>query len=260
MAMRADRASARRLAVHLIVMSRAPLPGRTKTRLIPAFGAEGAAAFHAACLADILSEAEAWRQAGPAQGQARGLTLCVTPPESWPAFARAGIVFPAGAALTFQQGDTLGARMAHALHEALAGTGPGSGAQTHPAAGAAALLVGSDVPLLSRSHLEAAVARLADAEKPADIVLGPAEDGGYYLIGVGAGGRWPELFTLEDWGGDTVLQRTLAAAARIGLRVAQLDVLPDADTPEDLARNLAHPLAEPKRLSLALARRLLGAP
>jgi rSAM/selenodomain-associated transferase 1 len=258
MAMRADRKPGAPSSVHLIVMSRAPLPGRTKTRLIPAFGAEGAAAFHAACLADILSEAEAWRQAGPAQGQARGLTLCVTPSESWPAFARAGIVFPAGAALTFQQGDTLGARMARALHEALSGTGPG--AQTNAAAGAAALLVGSDLPLLSRSHVEAAAALLLHAEPTADVVLGPAEDGGYYLIGVRPGGRWPELFTLEDWGGGTVLQRTLAAAARNGLRVAQLDSLPDADTPEDLVRILAHPLAEPKRPSLVLARRLLGAP
>ena len=277
-------------AVHLIVMSRAPVPGRTKTRLIPAFGAEAAAAFHAACLAEVLAEGDAWRHAVAPQGQARALTLCVTPPESWPDFVRAGIVLPPGAALTVQQGETLGARMAHALHGVLGTAALGSAALGTASGGAlgrfsggatggamtggpalahagAALLVGSDLPLLSRSHLEAACAALLggtglpDGAAPgADVVLGPAEDGGYYLIGVRAGSRWPELLDAEDWGGGTVLQRTLATAGRIGLTVAQLAPLPDADTPEDLARILAHPQAATGRPSLALVRRMLGAP
>lgn len=57
-----------------------------------------------------------------------------------------------------------------------------------------------------------------------------------------------------------VLQRTLAAARRLGLRVAHIAALPDADTPEDLARILAHPQADLARPSLALARRMLGRP
>ncbi|MFI5400601.1 MAG: TIGR04282 family arsenosugar biosynthesis glycosyltransferase [SAR324 cluster bacterium] len=250
MAMCAERTPAPR--VRLVVMSRAPVPGRTKTRLIPAFGGLTAAALHAACLADVLSEGAAWRLAGPGRGQERALTLCVAPGDRWPDFARAGIVLPPGAKLAVQQGETLGARMAGALHEALAGAD-------------AALLVGCDLPLLSRSHLEAAGAALLGGKtrRRADAVLGPAEDGGYYLIGVRRGvERWPELLDLEDWGTATVLQRTLARAGRIGLKVAQIDSLPDADTPADLARILRHPRAAAASLhrSVALARRLLQAP
>lgn len=171
--MRADRAPAPAVtlnSVRLIVLSRAPVPGQTKTRLIPAFGADAAAAFHAACLAEILSEAEAWRQAGLSHAQVRALTLCVTPPDSWPDFVRAGIALPPGAALTFQEGETLGARMVHALAGALDGTlGSAGGGATGPAAHApadAALLVGSDLPLLLRSHLEAAGAALLDGALP----------------------------------------------------------------------------------------------
>jgi len=238
-------------SVRLVVMSRAPVPGRTKTRLIPAFGGAAAAAFHAACLADVLSEGEAWCRAGAGRGQARALTLCAGPAQRWTDFARAGIVLPPGAALAVQRGETLGARMAGALKEALAGAD-------------AALLVGSDLPLLSRAHLDAAAAPLLDgkAEGRADAVLGPAEDGGYYLIGVRRGAeRWPELLDLEHWGTATVLQRTLDKAGRIGLKVAQIEPLPDADTPEDLGRILRHPQAAASlHRSVALARRLLGSP
>ena len=235
------RAEGAATAVRLVVLSRAPVPGQTKTRLIPAFGAAAAAAFHAACLADILAEAEAWRQAGPPQGQARALTLCMTPPESWPDFARAGIVLPPGAALTVQHGDTLGERMAHALHAALGGATTGAAALAASQGGAsavtvnAALLVGSDLPLLSRKHLEAAGAALLEGVEPrADTVLGPADDGGYYLIGLRQ--PHPALFEGISWSTAHVAAQTRERATALGLSVAQLPSWYDVDTPADLAR------------------------
>jgi hypothetical protein len=211
---------------HLIVFSRAPVAGATKTRLIPALGAEGARDFHAACLLDLLDEVAAWRADRARRGLGRvTLHACVWPPGSGGDFARAGVAWPPGTRLRDQQGADLGARMERALAEALA-EAPG-----------AALLVGTDLPLLRARHLEAALAHLAEA----DVVFGPSLDGGYHLVGLRR--PQPGLFALPAWGGADVLARSLAAARRLGLRTACGDPLPDADVPADLPRVLAHPLA-----------------
>ena len=217
---------------HLIVMSRAPIPGQTKTRLIPALGPQGAAQFHVACLSDLLETAAAWHPAGDPWGEDRSCTLSITPSGSWSVFAAAGIRLPPPIRVTEQRGGTLGERMVCALEDALKRA-------------EVALLIGSDLPLLTQDHLDRAAASLwgATDSGPA-LVFGPSEDGGYYLVGVRRGVKdWQEALRLDEGGTGSVLGRTMARAQSSGLRVHLIGELPDADTPADLLRILDHPLA-----------------
>lgn len=214
--------------VCLIVMTRAPISGETKTRLIPALGADGAARFHAACLADLLGEAEVWRRDLAGRGMSLSLTLSITPPGSEDAFSRWGVEFPGYATVAAQRGDSLGERMIAALRDGLASSGR-------------VLLNGCDLPLLTGAHWEAAIQALDRC----DAVIGPSTDGGYYLIGVRRPERagWEGLLEPGAWSNDTVLARTLARARDLDLRVGQIATLPDVDVPDDAQRVLAHPLA-----------------
>jgi rSAM/selenodomain-associated transferase 1 len=103
------------------------------------------------------------------------------------------------------------------------------------------VLVGSDVPGVTRETVVSALAALEEA----DVVMGPALDGGYYLIALGS--PRPELFTGIAWSTGAVLQATLARAQRAGLGVRQLTPLRDLDTVSDLR-------AEWPRLEAILAR------
>ena len=210
--------------LHLIIMSRAPVSGRTKTRLIPALGPDGARDFHVACLNDLLQMAEGWLVKMQGKGIQVTPHLAITPPESQEAFRAAGVRWPEPFIIQNQQGEKLGERMAQAITEVLGEGQPDTGV----------LLIGSDLPLLGERHLDWA-ARSLDT---ADVVLGPTMDGGYYLVGMNR--FHPSLFAIGDWGGATVLDRTLEAARAEGLRTALLSRLPDVDTGEDLRVILAH--------------------
>jgi rSAM/selenodomain-associated transferase 1 len=98
------------------------------------------------------------------------------------------------------------------------------------AAGAtAAVVIGTDCPELTSAHLADAFRQL-DTH---DVVVGPALDGGYYLLGTRK--LVPEFFVNKLWSTPFVLGATLADASRLGLRVARLPPLADVDTAEDLA-------------------------
>jgi len=192
----------------LQVFARAPRPGQTKTRLIPALGPQGAAVLHAAmiyrsletALSAGLGEVELW---------------CADHPDD-PFMEECARRFQV--TLRQQQGSDLGQRMFNALKDARQ-------------AGHHALLMGTDCPALSGAHLRQASHWL---DQGAGLVLGPAEDGGYVLIGAG---RLEEgLFTDMPWGTDAVLHETLTRAARLELAVKTLPPLPDMDRPEDLVR------------------------
>jgi glycosyltransferase A (GT-A) superfamily protein (DUF2064 family) len=101
-------------------------------------------------------------------------------------------------------------------------------------------LIGSDLPSLPPAHVEAAFARL---DAGADIVLGPAEDGGYYLIAATA--PHPELFTGITWSTETVFAQTVAKVAAAGLTLATLPPWYDIDTGEDLRHCAADLAAHP---------------
>ncbi len=192
---------------HLIVFARWPEAGTTKTRLIPALGPEGAAHVqrrmtqHTLRITDRLARERGvhveLRYAG---GDETKLTSM---------FGRGRRLRPQG------EGD-LGARLARAVHEsAEAGAGR-------------IVVIGTDCPAITVDLL----ARAFDALGHGDVVLGPAEDGGYYLVGVQR--PHPELFEDIAWSTDRVLEETLRVTAASDLRVTQLEALPDVDRPEDL--------------------------
>ena len=88
------------------------------------------------------------------------------------------------------------------------------------------VLIGSDCPLMKTSIIEAAF----EALDQNDLVLGPAEDGGYYLIGMK---QEHELFLAMPWSSETVLEETLSRAQKLHLKVSQLEMLRDLDTIDD---------------------------
>jgi uncharacterized protein len=192
----------------VIVFARAPTPGEAKTRLIPALGAAGAAALHRRLVMHCLRAASESRL-GPVE-------LWCAPDTSDPFFRECERRH--GAGLHAQGEGDLGARMRRAFESALAYA-------------ARAILVGSDIPALSAQYLRDAERALAGGD---DAVIGPAEDGGYALIGLSrcdAG-----LFRDIPWGGPKVLPETRRRIAALGWRLSELPALWDVDRPEDLER------------------------
>ncbi|HZD73330.1 MAG TPA: TIGR04282 family arsenosugar biosynthesis glycosyltransferase [Actinomycetota bacterium] len=191
----------------LAVIAKEPVAGLAKTRLVPALGGRGAAAVAAALLDDTLSlltrvEAERW--------------LCFAPAAARDRMAALAPGFELLPQVDGDLGDRLAA-CAAALH----------------AAGAKRLgIIGADTPHLPADWCRAAFELLDEV----DVVLGPALDGGYYLIAIdGSAGPPPaELFTGVPMGSDQVLEETLRRARRLGLRAGLLPPLRDLDRVEDL--------------------------
>ena len=192
--------------IAVAVKAKAPRAGHVKTRLCPPLSAAEAAALARAFLLDAIALVRGLDGVRPA--------LAFAPAEARALFAE----LAPGFALLAQRPGDLGARMRGALEDLLARGAPG------------AILVGSDVPTLPRGVLAHAVSRLRDA----DLVLGPSEDGGYYLIGVRA--PRPALFEAIAWSTDTVCAETVARARSLGLDVVLLPTWFDVDTPADLDR------------------------
>lgn len=194
-------------ACSVVVFAKAPVPGRVKTRLIPALGADGAAALAARLLEHALAQARA-AALGPVE-------LCADPGPSHPAFDRARARWPGLHAAEQGAGD-LGQRMARALARHLDAGAP------------RVLLIGTDAPALDAPRLREAARALGDA----DAVVVPALDGGYALIGLTRPA--PALFEGVAWSTPGVLAATRRRAAAAGLRLAELAPLADIDRPEDL--------------------------
>ena len=195
------------LPLDIAVFARAPLAGQAKTRLIPLLGADGAAALQRRLIERTLSTACAV--------QGARVTLWVAGDAGHAFVAEAARRF--GVAIAEQRGADLGARMNHAFETV----------------GAPLLLIGTDCPQLAPDDLSAA----AGALRAHDVVIQPATDGGYVLIGLAR--PRPPLFESIDWGGPQVLRQTRERIAALGLRCALLPPLHDLDTPADLQRALA---------------------
>jgi len=192
-----------------MVFAKAPVPGRVKTRLVPALGERAAAELHRQLAERTLCTA---------------LAAGLGPVELWCAPGTDDAFFAAcarqyGISLRAQGEGDLGIRMGRALEHALMG-------------GSSGLLIGSDCPVLTAEYLREAAAGLAGGN---DAVFGPAEDGGYVLIGLA---RKPSAQLFEDiaWGTATVMQETRARLARLDWRWRELAALWDVDRPEDLLR------------------------
>ena len=218
-------------ARRLLLFTKPARAGRVKTRLIGDLTAAEAADLHAAFVADLAS-----RLAPEPFGLI--VAWALDPGEALPEPPVAGV------AGVRQEGADLGAR----LHAALAAA----------AAGAAAVAaLGSDHPTLPVELVERAFALLAAG---APVVLGPAEDGGYYLIALAVerfpGGIPRRLFAGVDWSTERVLAQTLARCGELGVEPVLLPAAADVDTPADL-RALALRMAE-SDLGCPRTRRLLA--
>jgi uncharacterized protein len=191
--------------VAVAVLAKAPIAGFAKTRLIPVLGADGAAR---------LQERLIERAVATACGAAIGpVALCATPDQNHPAFQ--AIAARRDIALASQADGDLGARMLAAI---AAASGP-------------ALVIGTDCPALTSAHLRAAADVLRAGT---DVVVLPAEDGGYVLIGM----RSPQqaLFSDMRWSTPRVMDDTRARLRALGLTWREPTTLWDVDVPADLAR------------------------
>ena len=191
----------------VLVFSRAPIPGHAKTRLIPSMGAVAAAQ-----LQQRMTEAVVQTAVAAKIGQ---VILCVIPHPDHPSFA--ALVSKYNISLAAQQGETLGQRMYAALSGVLSSDG------------CYALLIGSDCPEMSTNTLRTAYHQLRDG---ADIVMAPAVDGGYVLIG--ARNYCPAVFNGIDWGSERVMAQTCKQIQGLGIRYAELPLHHDIDRPADL--------------------------
>lgn len=185
--------------VALVVIAKAPAPGRSKTRLCPPCTPEQAAMLAAAALSDTLATVVAT----PAS---RRILALDGEPDSW---------LPPGFELHAQRGAGLAERLGHAL----------------AAAGGPALVVGMDTPQLTPALLRLAAGRLREPE--VDAVLGPAMDGGYWTIGL----RCPDPAAFEGvpMSSPETCAAQRARLGELGLRIAELPALRDVDTIDDAA-------------------------
>ncbi len=201
----------------LVQFTRYPVAGECKSRLIPAVGSKGAAAIHRHLTEHVF---------GVLTKAGCPLTLAYTGGDRT-AFMR---WLGERAALVPQAEGDLSQRLLAFVDDA------------------PIIFFGSDTPDLSPSHVSAAIAGLAEHE----LVIGPALDGGYYLIGMRE--PLPQLLTDMPWSTDQVLPETLRRAKQMGITPFLLESLSDCDLPEDLRRwpeltKLAcagHSLAEPE--------------
>jgi rSAM/selenodomain-associated transferase 1 len=191
----------------LIIFTRYPAPGKTKTRLIPALGPKGAAALQKQMTERTVVRARQLLTEHPLLLEVRYEGCRRSLMKEW---LGSDLVFAS------QGSGPLGLRMARAFQ---AGFRAGS---QH------IVLVGIDCPGLSVFLLREAFHSLADNE----VVLGPALDGGYYLLGL----RFfvPQIFKGISWGTRGVLEETLRALGPLSLRVFLLQALGDVDRPADL--------------------------
>lgn len=194
--------------VAVAIMAKAPRAGEVKTRLCPPLSLVDAAELYRRLLLDKIEQVSSLRMAS--------LAIAYTPAEARAFFEE---IAP-GFVLVPQRGADLGDRLANSLGELLG--------QGHRGA----LAIDSDTPTLPLAFLQQALDLIVTPE--IDVVLGPTEDGGYYLIGLRAVHR--ELFEAMAWSTPQVLSETIRRADAKGLRVACLPPWYDIDSPDDLAR------------------------
>ena len=194
----------------ILVFARAPEAGQAKTRLIPKLGPEGAAQLHSRLVHLTLDTATAFHNVS--------VQLWCSPDPHRSFFSQCRATYDV--TLHAQSGVDLGERMLNAFNQALTDYDW-------------ALLIGTDCPDLNIEDFEQAE---QDLNNGIDVVLGPAADGGYYLIGLKR--PEPNLFQNIPWGGSEVLSCTYTRLNEAGLTFSQLREHHDIDRPEDLIRFL----------------------
>jgi uncharacterized protein len=192
----------------VLIFAKSPRIGRVKTRLIPLMGERAATDLYIGLLQRELR----WI----ADQTPYAIELWVTPDSAHPVFADLAQRYRLP--LLLQRGADLGERMSHAARETLTRY-------------RRVALIGVDCPALSVDHLRQTFAWLAAGT---DAVLGPAEDGGYVLMGLG---RWDErLFRGHAWGSSEVAETTRQSFIEAGMSWRELLPLWDLDRPDDLTK------------------------
>ena len=195
-------------SARILIFAKAPRPGAVKTRLIPVLGEQGAAELHGRLLEGVVSLAV---QSGLAP-----VECWCAPDDTHPVFA--GLKDRYGIEFHTQRGSDLGQRMFHAARNALVHAD-------------SVLLIGVDCAVLAATHLVQALQWLAAGT---DAVLGPAEDGGYVLMGLS---RVDDaLFREMPWGGEQVAELTRERLRGLRWTWRELEPLWDVDRPSDLER------------------------
>jgi rSAM/selenodomain-associated transferase 1 len=191
----------------LIVFTRYPEPGKTKTRLAHTLGEQGAADLHRNLAERTLSMVLQLQQMRAVEVKVyfEGGDLQLM--EKW---LGPGFIYQP------QENGDLGERLVGACSDAFK--------QGHKRV----VVIGSDCPDLTTTHIEQAFKALYHK----DLVLGPATDGGYYLIGMNRENK--SLFTQIPWSTEAVMASTLKAGEKLALAIETLETLSDVDRPEDL--------------------------
>ncbi|MDI1277752.1 TIGR04282 family arsenosugar biosynthesis glycosyltransferase [Methylobacter sp.] len=192
----------------LMIFCKAPIPSQVKTRLIPELTAEQAAELHIELSIKTLQRAT--------ESNLCPVQLWCSPTTDHAFFTASKAAYPL--ILRQQQGADLGERMHHAFCSGLADY-------------SSALLMGCDCPSITEQDLEEALAALNQEN---EVVLAPAEDGGYVLIGLNR--PHSELFDNMPWGTARVLDQTRNRIEHYKLRHHELSEQWDLDTPEDMER------------------------
>ena len=199
----------------LLIMAKQPIAGSSKTRLLPALTPEQAAELSRCFISDAVTAMADLAAAEPGAPPVK-VNIAGTPAQAESYFAE----LAPGVGFVAQEGETLGHRLNHVMSGALA-----DGASM-------VLAINSDSPTLPPQLVADAFAKLAS--DAVDVVLGPAEDGGYYLIGW----KQPHAQMVIDVEMSTpdVFRDTMAIAEAAGLRVATTTPWFDVDQPADLDR------------------------
>jgi len=219
----------------LIIFTRYPEPGTTKTRLIPLLGAEGAADLQRKMTEHTLVQVKRLSTSRELSVEIRYEGGNESLMKNW--------LGPDFDYRSQGRGD-LGLRMKRSFENAFR---PGI---------EAVVIIGTDIPDIT----DVIIQKAFDALKLKNVVLGPAKDGGYYLIGLqkdSSSQAIPYLFTGINWGAGDVLEKTIKIAKNSGLSFALLDVLKDVDHPEDLmvwerSQNLSNHDFNPDRISIII--------
>lgn len=189
----------------IIIFSRLPIGQETKTRLAPIFNETQRERLHLAMWQDIFSELIKLRDTDiflywTGSGDIKNYLQFI----------------PAKFYLRHQEGCNLGEKMKNAIHEIFSGSYK------------RALIIGADIPSMRAANLERAFNVLNNS----DVVIGPSEDGGYWLIGMKK--FIPDAFNIATWGNSSVLESTITSLKNAGISYNFADILNDLDTPDDI--------------------------
>ena len=205
------------LATQILIFSRFPVPNQAKTRLIPFLGPERAARLHRRMTEHAVQTARMVLKASKTNDTGIIIFTTGAPQKHFRAWLGHDLQYAS------QSSGDIGSRMQSAFKLAFR-----RGAKR-------VILMGCDIPCLNSEILLQAL----DALRSHDVVLGPANDGGYYLIGMKH--NYPEMFTAISWGTEYVCDQTRNAINKLGLTFVETDPQSDVDRPEDLPLILNDP-------------------